>query len=769
MNKLISPLLKKELVTAMFDCETQTAVPQCRPDVPLTEVNIDTTVGGFMTVPNIVSPSSRRLSPVSSQFPLPYYHSHPSALYNSQQESTLSSFPFLMKTNYPSTDPPYISLGSYAYSPTPVVGYTNSFEQYSFSTNNLSIFNSTTIVFNSATQPFALITSTADNGAITLPTSTNPLFLTTLLQSGTAFVLLFTQGVPYMVLSPFTTASQIFAILGSARETITVTTINGISFTCEVLFTGGTSRHYYTVTMFPSSNAVTVVTNIPGLSVTYTTGTPSSREYYYIFLFNSLPSSLDDRRALFTTFADNLINLPIIVVSDIGIDNTNNNVFVKYTYPVPTNSNNSSLMWIPPPTIQATRGLTQIDGISSFLALPNTNTNREYGVYLTSVNTISFYAVWPLMNFPPDFTYIFPNANRIVDYQKPLQNLNDLYELTTSMRIMVKNGNGSKIPYSTSLDAVNFWKTNMLKFRYDPTARGLRIDNLGNELGMISYFSYMLLSYLNLYFISQSGTWPTTSETFLLLNDQFYTNLVDAMIDTCFITDIASFYYPMQFMDFYTCTLTNIDYASPSYDNSAYYSRLGEALGYLWGSYRVRTIRSLSGPSIDLLTAMYSIISQSTPYLLRGECSPSSPSPVTFPILPWNGLYSTTHFGFSLDIAGKKTLGKSPDAVFIQSFLPFSPTSNQVMGSIIRQYNVQLMKILKCKQTFEGTVPIDYYYFGGWVDPKWVGYFLYLFDPSDRANTIITGSLDSELSLFIQSVRINYTLMALLMNYSKLE
>ncbi len=749
LNKFISLLLSSKGISASkFDCASPIALPECSTTTITTIVGTDIlSTGGFLTT-NIVLPTSKKLPPISSQYPLPYYHSHPSALYDGNNESVLYSFPFLINTNYPDSAPPYFTINTYSYSNTPNITYTNGFEQFSFQVNAdaMDSTNSWVVRFDSATETFDLATS-IDN-VVSIPPF-NP-SLSTILQSGNNFILVFTQGVPYITLSPFNTTSQQFTITGTNRETVTIP-----NYTCEIL----SYNNGYIVNIFLSTNNVTI-TSIS----TYTTGTPSSREYYYLFLFRTLPSTLSEKQALFTAISNN-INLPLLFISDIGITtNDNKQVFIKYTCPTMTVGGSvNSLMWIIPPTIHSAKGLTEASGISSYLALPAGYEDRLYLSTPTTSVSSSFYSVWSLVDFPSDFNYSFLNSNRIIDTaEHPLNNLNDLYELTLSMRIMVKNGNGLSIPFSTSMNAITYWRNMMLKIQYDPDAMGLRIDNLGNELGLITYFSYLLLSYINLLSISESGLWPTTSEPYLTINDQYYKNLILAIIDTGFTTELPtpSIFFPLQFVDFYTCTITNVDYSEPD-SSSAYYSRFGEALGYLWGSYYIRRRTSVSGPPIDLLTAIYSIVTASTPRLLRGECN--FPSKVSFPVLPWNGLYSTSEFGFQLDPSGKDNLGESPDAIFIQSLLPFCPTTHHIIYPILRQYIIHCMKILKCNQQ----IGITHYYFGGWVDPRWVGYFLYLFDPLDRANTIITGSLDSNLLVFIQSVHINYLLPALLMNQEK--
>jgi hypothetical protein len=398
--------------------------------------------------------------------------------------------------------------------------------------------------------------------------------------------------------------------------------------------------------------------------------------------------------------------------------------------------------------------LTQLFDLNDYIDIPPGSS-----IYLASGSlTTSFYTVWPLKQFPSDFNYSFPGANSITDQENPIANLNDLYEATMSMRIMIQNG--SNVSYEMSYNAVIYWKTNMLKIQYDHSVKGLRVNDLTPELGIISFFSYLLLAYVNFTFIAESGFWPTSSDAYNIINDSFYTNLVLAIVDSGFTTD-ASLYFPLQFIDFYNYTIPNIDYMSEQ-QIAMYHSRFGEALGYLWASYVIRGSNGQGGPPQDLLTAIYSVVAQSVPYLLRGECGSSTQ---IFPLLPWNGLYSTSAFGFQLDPAAVSTMGDSPDAVFIQSFLPFSPTSNQAITPFLVQYSLSCMKILKCN-LLNGYID---YYFGGYVDPSWVGYFLYLFDPLDRTSTIVNGTLDDSLRVFIQTVSIEYRLPALLMNYVKLN
>jgi len=729
---LIAPYITKAMTeTAQFDCSVDAVLPLC--DLMLnTNINLPYTPG-YLTTKNVL-PQSMMLPPVSSRFPLLYYHGHPSALYDSTQASTLYTFPYVITTTYPIGSNPYIRFAAYERSLTPIMTNDHGFNQYSFPTIVPDSTNSWMIDFTTASQNFILGTSIDNNS--TPPYRPN---LTTILQSSTDFSLITAQGVPYITLTHGNSVDETFVFSGTYNQTVALTGYN-----CVIL-----SDHGKFLAIFYSvNNVITVNTATPVTFMFHSTHpilTP--RQYFYITSLNDIPPT-----AILQSFADNL-NLPFVYVADIY--NTQNKVAIQYTCATITMG---SLMWVPPSTVRSTDSIEEMNNFNDHLELPVGH--KLYLTYpiTTMFQPVSFYTYWNRVPIPTDFNYNLPSASQVNNLSYQLTNLNELYQLTMTMRIMLANG--INIPYDMSFNATTYWKNNMLMIQYDPMVKSLRVEQLGNELGLITYFSYLLLSYINLFIISQSGVWPSSSVPFQIVRDEFYHNLVLAIIDAGFTTQLPSpsLYFPLQFIDFYTCTMPNVNYNDPI--RNQYRSRYGETLGYIWASYQIRNLQAsnVNQGSSDLLESIYSIMVHSNPYLLAGNCM--TPTNI-YPILPWNGYSTTQQYGFKLD---NSWLGNSPDAVFIQSLLPFSPASNQIIAPLLRDYLLSVMKILKCNQQSTAFN----YYFGGYVDPNWVGYFLYLFDGVDRTTTFTEGVLDADELVFINQVGQQFLLVDLMMNKIKL-
>lgn len=731
------------------DCSTNINLPSC--DVRVrTNQKPSLLSGGFMTSQKIL-PTATTLDPQSSRYPLKYYHSHPSALFNSNVDSTLYTFPFLVQTDYRTNLPPRMNVKPYTFQKTAqelVTGY----QQFFYSLDPFSSDNYYTMTFPTCTANFLLANSIDD---IVLPE--NYPSLTTILKSDENMALIFAQGVPYYTLSPSSILGQSFTVFGyNGGGTLTITSDAGVQFVIRGLTLTPTSTRTI-VLIYPTTNHISSITYVANL-LTVNTAVSTSREFYYLCLLKDLPINLVELIRFFKTFVGNL-NVPIVTVTDIC---TSADVAVRYTC---TTVQNESLLFIPSTTIRTTYGLEELHGVITRFDCPQTTPlYRTFPTAGTSnlYRPVSFYFLWPLEDVPEDFNYVFPVNYTEQNTERVPDSLIDLFELSSAIRVMAANQ--LTIPDEMSKRATFGWRDNMQKIIYDPMIKSLRVENLGKELGLITYFCYLLLVYINLFRVNQTGVWPSTSTYSKIVSDNFFHTLIIAIIENCFTTELPnpSTYFPLQLVDFYTCTLPNVAYDS---DNIiAYQSRVGEALGFCWAAYTIRTnltVSDANANSASLIRSVYSMITHTTPYLLREECFGETPS--IFPTLPWSGLVSSDSYGFTLDTKGQPEFPLSPDGVFTQSILPVTPASNKIVKPILEGYSVSLFKILKCPLTNPD------YYFGGYVDPRWVAYFLYLFEAGDRTTVFTQDALTPGLKVFIKTAYSpeTYTLYSLFLNSIK--
>ncbi len=738
----IDKYIGKEAANTGFNCSTSNLLPSCNVSVETNVTEISTT-RGFLTT-NKVSPISSPLVSQPSQYPLLYYYGHPSALYNSGRSSSLRSFPYYITTHYPTSSYPYITFGSDNFSTNATLDITNDFQQYSYLQETLS-WN---IEFTSATKNFLLSYELDDVALI----PTNSPTLTTLLRSGTDISLIFTQGVPYMTITGTDEYDQHVVISTNNFTHSTITSNNGTVYQCWMMTQTTLFGSRTLALIYPSSNNATVSTSSTDVDLTISPPLLGGvRQYYYITIFKLIPSE-----TVLVGIVSNL-NVPIVVVSDISTNSTSSIVTATYNC---STLMNGGLLWIPPSTVHAVKGLEELHTFNTFFNVPF-NLNVYLTVKSSNLQATSFHVNFLLLTVPNDFSYIVPSVNQVTEIQtNDINNFNDLYELTLTMRVMVANS--ITIPDEMSINVTTFWRNCMANLQYDPVGRSIRTDNLRGELGLISYFSYLVISYNNLYVISQSGVWSTTSVPYTIVTDPYYINLILAIIDSAFSTD-SSKYFPLGYLDFYYWTVPTIDYISTN--GGTYRSRFGESLSFVWAAHNILSTQQRTPvPSnyLSIIQTIYSIIAQTTPYLLRGECGNHT---TIYPMLPWYGLREDTAFGFALDPWSQNNLGDSPDAVFIQSIIPVSPAVDHIITPVLRQYTISIMKILKCVQYQPPLV----YSFQGYVDPAWTGYFLYLFDDSVNRTTLFTkGVIDATLQPFIKTSNPNNPVVALFLNGLKM-
>lgn len=660
-----------------------------------------------------------------------------------------------------------VTLSAYIFQPLSRQTFSSPFDQYSFplfdvlpptSLNDPNNPNRVSLTF--ATQIDRFTKNTINGTTPGLPN------LTTRLTSGDVSLYL-AQGCPYMVIQPDTVTGLNIIVATSIMNpfpgaTTGIIPVNTQKSYAYAIFWNNSQKENGVVFMFDST-------------ITY-----FAYEYGIEFINTNLPiyvtliktiGALEPITSVLTTFVQYL-NPPIFTIQDIlvssgGISNT----LIQYQSVYQMNT--YGVMWIVPESVATVNGLVEFPNTTTAFGFP---TGR--GLFIapgtlsqTTNNPISFYTIWEtITSIPSDFSYKLSYdhlANNSTDIN--LATANDMYELSIALRVRVDNEKDLNVEQLSG--CITFWinELNDLLYNEEYNVMYTKPNTLRTEVGLISKFAYILLTYINLYNICISGLLPTSASPYLIIMSEHVRQKITAIIDTSLVTVNPILSSPrltcIPYFDFYNSTFVNID-TDNSMSPSRYYSRFGETLAYMWAcNYIIRNILLLPGSPVALLSgSLLSICSQSNMSLLRADCSWISVSKN----LPWNGLYTDTMIGFQRDPKSILTLGNSPDAVFIESAIPFSPVSQMIIRPVHFQLRTAYHKMLRCAFPIESSINHSVFSFGdGMMDPVWAYFALYLFDDADDSDLFTNNIIPSHLTNFVSSSKAKYKLVALLMNARK--
>ncbi len=695
---------------------------------------------------NTVSPLSSSSQSIPQTQPLTYYYGHPTSIFDDH----LYSYPFIITSKYESSSA-NIVLSSYTFEDSSVKTFSSPFDQYSFVTKTNP--NRGKIIFPDLTT--SRFEKNINNG--TLANRPN---LTTRLTSDDISLYL-AEGCPYITIQPDVMVTSLNLIIASSYilpDTNNIIVNSNKTYTYYIYW-DSPSKLYGTVLIFDS-----VISHS-------TTGLTIQFNNFQLPIYVTLVQSVGALESISTVLSEfvRYLNPPIISVKDISVGGALLETFIEYETVCQTNS--YGFMWIIPNSVFKVNGLKTFQNTTTAFGFP---TGR--GLYVTdspsapSSSIVSFYTVWDHVVIPPDFSYRLSYDHLAVrDHQDgggiSLTTANDMYELSISLR--VRADNERTVNPSQISACITYWIEELTNLQYDGDYNVLYTNNLGTELGIISKFAYILLTYINLFNIAISGILPTSSSPYLMIMNPSTKRRVEEIINVSLTTNypvIGSPYTAIPYFDFYNSTFVSI--STDTTPLIKYYSRFGEALGYIWAcNYIIRNILLLPGSPAALLSgSLLDIIVQSTMALVKSDCSWISVSDH----LPWNGLYSNNRIGFQLDPKALITLGNSPDSVFIESALPFSPISQAIVRPVQLHLRTAFHKMLRCSFPVESNNNSIYSFGNNKIDPVWTYFALYLFDDRDDSELFITGDIvPSHLTNFVSSSNARYRLVALLMNARK--
>ncbi len=657
--------------------------------------------------------------------PYLYYYGHPAATLFRDTDS-LYSFPFIAKFEM-SEGKPIVDLLPYQFSSQAEETVQNPFKQFAYPLLVPSSSpNRCRMTFNDLTDQFTKNSSTG--------TTTYRPFLNTIVSSGD-ISLMFCQGVPYMTMrSDSATTFDVSVESLAMYETGTI----------------GAYRYYFIWNNEDKSNAsIFLLDSSLTVSVTYVgfvfriiVTLTSNNQYMYVTMMKT--NDVETMHSVLTTFVRYLVP-PIIQIQDVHV--SGQKTYIQYSGTTVVGSH--GMIWIIPTNMFIVSGLNELAHTPDAFGFP---TGR--GIFVTSPTTdgttaesFSFYNMWDLVDLSSDFNYQLPYKN-VEDGQVVIETYNDMYELSTTLRVMTASDIDFNREFMSS--CITYWKTELNSMLYDDTYKTAYFATLGTEMGYISKFSYLLLTYINLFVICSSGIIPTASSPYLTVMSDQTTEQIKTIIETTLVT--TGTHIGIQYFDFYNCTFPNIS----DNEGETYYSRMGEVLSFIWAcNYIVRHIFGQHGSAAaELSGALFSIVATSNIEFVRGNCSWIQVSPE----LPWNGLYRNNAIGFQLDPKATRYMGKSPDSVYLESFIPFSPPTHHIMRPIMKELFIAVSKSLRCLGIYNG-----------FIDPEWVYFTLYVFEDEDYSSILTTTSTTfPEKNDFVDKVETTYPLTALLMNLRKL-
>lgn len=707
--------------------------PECSKIVRITD--LETPLRKFLTTDK-VSPISASLPTSAQPNKLIYYYGHPTAIMVGE---LLYSFPFILRTSATS---PVITLSPYTFSDQITDTTLTPFKQLAFGVSS----SGPQLTFNNLVAPF----TKANISAFPTPHPSSP-YLTTKVQSGNFGVFL-AEGLPYITISTAIATAYDISIPTPIAPDSGISVISpGLTYNYYIVWNEVDKR---TCGVLIFDSVATDTSSFASGVFTFRLASISTTMFYTLMKDGEV-ESIDTVLRTFTRF----LTSPLVEITD--IITTENTVVIEYTSYIITYS--YAFMWIIPYNTHNVIGLTEFPHDPSSFNFPNGR-----GLYITTpladITTFEqrFYTVWDKLQVPDDFSYVLPYTQLINNGPAVVDTSNDLYELSMSIRIMLDSS--MLLPEDYLNTCVSAWKTQLNELKYDSSNQSIFFNSLGTDLGLISKLSYLLLTYINLYNVAISGFMSTASTAYEFIMNHDTRDQIGTILNTALATTYTNVIV-LQYMEFYNCTIPDINVRGSTVEPmTQYYGRMGEVLSFVWAcSYIARRVFA-NGLMSEMANALYSIVAGANMDLVRGQCAWKEVSKY----LPWNGMYTQNNIGYKLDPNGLAELGTSPDAVFIQGCMPFTPATHSVMRPITSNLFEVLKKILRCRQ------PIDsdggkIYVFDNFMDSLWVYYTLYLFDNVDESNLLLTGVIPEDLKFFVNGVTQAYKLPGLFMNLKKLK
>src|SRR6185437_14598978 len=174
------------------------------------------------------------------------------------------------------------------------------------------------------------------------------------------------------------------------------------------------------------------------------------------------------------------LNLPIITVQNVSLGNNRTSIqYQSVCFP-----DTYGFMWIVPNSVFTVYGLTEFPNTQTAFGFPTGRglfLTTPFANVITNPTPVNFYTVWQNIIIPNDFSYQIPFTN-IGDRRIVLNDYNDMYELSMSLRIIVATG----LPFLNDyLNAcVTYWKTELNTIQYNNTV--VYFNSMGTELGVLS-------------------------------------------------------------------------------------------------------------------------------------------------------------------------------------------------------------------------------------------------------------------------------------------